>query len=232
MARVSGIPLGIPPSHWRMPNNCTHKNPGPNSPSVSTPNIYINRSIGKAQEAWRLMSVRYTIPVGEVYVSGCVSQTSARRCVSAGPIWRAVPKVAGDPRIADYRPFPDTTNPARKAALETIEFPLPSNFRLGIAYDIIDTGDNLLTLALDGNHPNDNSERLNIGMEYWYKKMAAIRGGYKFRLGEDRVDDEEGLTLGLGIHLTLGKRVLSLDYAYADFGHLQQTHRVSMGLQF
>ena len=62
--------------------------------------------------------------------------------------------------------------------------------------------------------------------------MAAIRGGYKFRLGEDWRDDEEGLTLGLGIHLTLGKRLLALDYAYADFGHLQQAHRVSLGLQF
>ena len=51
--------------------------------------------------------------------------------------------------------------------------------------------------------------------------------GYKFRLGEDRSDDEEGLTLGLGIHLTLGKRLLALDYVYADFGHLQQAHRVT-----
>ena len=150
----------------------------------------------------------------------------------SGPDLESGAEEAGDPRTADYRPFPDTTNPARTAALETIEFPLPSNFRLGVAYDVIDAGDNLLTLALDANHPNDNSERLNIGMEYWYKKMAAIRAGYKFRLGEDWRDDEEGLTLGLGIHLTLGSRLLSLDYASADFGNLQQAHRISLGLQF
>ena len=53
----------------------------------------------------------------------------------SGPDLESGAEVAGDPRIADYRPFPDTTNPARKAALETNEFPLPSNFRLGIAYD-------------------------------------------------------------------------------------------------
>ncbi len=150
----------------------------------------------------------------------------------SGPNLESGSEVAGDPRTADYRPFPETSNPTRTAALETIEFPLPSNFRLGIAYDIIDSGDNLLTLALDANHPNDNSERLNIGMEYWFRKMAAIRAGYKFRLGEDRADDEEGITLGLGIHLTLGKRLLALDYAFADFGRLQQAHRVSLGLQF
>ena len=178
------------------------------------------------------MSERYTIPVGGVYVSGCVSQTSDRRCASAVPIWRADPKsqvIQG--QQTTVRSLTQQIR-RRTAALETIEFPLPSNFRLGVAYDVINIGDNLLTLALDANHPNDNSERLNIGMEYWFKKMAAIRGGYKFRLGEDRIDDEEGLTLGLGIHLTLGKRLLALDYAYANFGHLQQAHRVSLGLQF
>ena len=149
-----------------------------------------------------------------------------------GPDLETGTESAGDARNADYRPYPDTTNPTRKAELETVAFPLPSNFRLGIAYDVIDFENNLLTLALDANHPNDNSERLNIGMEYWYRKMAAIRGGYKFRLGENWRNDEEGLTLGLGIHLNLGARMLSLDYAYADFGHLQQAHRVSLGLQF
>ena len=62
--------------------------------------------------------------------------------------------------------------------------------------------------------------------------MAAIRGGYKFRLGRIGEMMKMGLTLGLGIHLALGKRVLALDYAYADFGRLQQAHRVSLGLQF
>ncbi len=139
---------------------------------------------------------------------------------------------AGDKRTADYHPFPDTTNPTRKAELETIEYPLPSNFRLGVAYDLVDDDSNLLTIALDGNHPNDNSERLNLGVEYWYRKMAAIRAGYKFRLGPDRSDDEEGLTLGLGIHLKFRQTTLSLDYAYADFDYLQNAHRVSLGLKF
>ena len=62
--------------------------------------------------------------------------------------------------------------------------------------------------------------------------MAAIRGGYKFRLGPDSSDDEEGLTLGLGIHMNFAVTMLSLDYAFADFGPLQRAHRVSLGLKF
>ena len=150
----------------------------------------------------------------------------------SGPDLETGVEEAGDERNAEYHPFPDTSNPARKAELKTIEYPLPSNFRLGVAYDLIDSDANLLTIALDGNHPNDNSERLNFGMEYWYKRMTAIRAGYKLRLGPDRVDDQEGITLGLGIHLKFSETTLSLDYAFADFGHLQQAHRISLGLNF
>lgn len=150
----------------------------------------------------------------------------------SGPDLQTGAEEAGDERNADYRPFPDTTNPSRKAELTTIEYPLPTNFRIGIAYDLIDNETNLLTIALDGNHPNDNSERLNFGLEYWYRKMAAIRAGYKLRLGPDRLDDEEGITLGFGTHLKFKQTMVSLDYAYADFGHLQNAHRLSLGLKF
>ena len=150
----------------------------------------------------------------------------------SGPDLQTGAEEAGDERNADYRPFPDTTNPSRKAELATIEYPLPTNFRIGIAYDLIDNETNLLTIALDGNHPNDNSERLNFGLEYWYRKMAAIRAGYKLRLGPDRLDDEEGITLGFGTHLKFKQTMLSLDYAFADFGYLQQAHRFSLGLMF
>ena len=150
----------------------------------------------------------------------------------SGPDLKTGTEVAGNEQLAEYSPNPDTTNPTVNAELDTVEFPLPSNFRLGVAYDLIDDNNNLLTIALDGNHPNDNSERLNLGMEYWYRKMAALRAGYKFRLGPDRSEDEEGLTLGLGIHLKFGNTMLLLDYAFADFGYLNDAHRVSVGLKF
>ncbi|MDE0042808.1 MAG: PorV/PorQ family protein [Candidatus Poribacteria bacterium] len=149
-----------------------------------------------------------------------------------GPDLQAGAEEAGDPRTADYRPFPDTTNPTRKAELDTVEFPLPSNFRLGVAYDLVDDANNLLTVAIDGNHPTDNSERLHVGLEYWFKNTASVRGGYKLRLGPESAKDEEGITLGFGINTNVSSTALSLDYAFADFGHLQQAHRVSLGLRF
>lgn len=191
------------------------------------------------QQIHREKATGFAIDVGTLYHTGWRSlrigmafSNFGPEMSFGGPDLETGVREAGDERNADYHPYPDTTNPTRTAELETIEYPLPSNFRLGVAYDVIDSDTNLLTIALDGNHPNDNSERINFGVEYWHKKMAAIRAGYKLRLGPDRIDDEEGLTLGLGIHLKFTDTMLSLDYAFADFGHLQQAHRVSLGLKF
>ncbi len=184
------------------------------------------------------------LDVGTLYYPGwkslrlgmCFSNFGPEMSFS-GPDLETGSEEAGDPRFADYRPYPDTSNPTRDATLETTAYPLPINFRLGIAYDLVQQDDHLLTLALDGNHPNDNAERLNFGAEYWYKNAAALRAGYKVRLpgnipDEVNAGEEEGLTLGLGLHLNLGESALILDYAFADFGRLKSAHRVSLGLRF
>lgn len=59
------------------------------------------------------------------------------------------------------------------AQLKTEPWPLPLIFRVGIAMDLVGGNDpivasenNRFTLAIDGVHPNDNTEKLNIGGEY------------------------------------------------------------------
>ena len=39
--------------------------------------------------------------------------------------------------------------------------------------------ENRITLAGDGNHPNDNNETIGLGLEYEWNNMLAIRSGYK-----------------------------------------------------
>jgi len=151
-------------------------------------------------------------------------------------------EIAGDEQYAGYNPYPDTSNPERISQLETRSYPLPVNFRLGIAYDFVDGGDHLLTGILDGNHPNDNAERLNIGLEYWYKKVCALRVGYKFRIPEEYTwnddevstldNEEENITCGLGINLDMKSADLMLDYAFAYFGRLKSAHRITLGVRF
>ena len=105
-------------------------------------------------------------------------------------------------------------------------YSMPMNFKIGLAMDVIDQGPNHLVVEVDGVHPADNVEQVNIGAEYWYNNMIALRGGYRVNT------DEEGLTAGAGFRVPLGDKALSLDYAWQDFNRLEMVHRASLGFAF
>ena len=79
-------------------------------------------------------------------------------------------------------------------------------------------------------HPNDNSEYINVGTEYALNDNIFLRAGYKNLFMQD---SEEGLTAGLGLAYKLfGNVRLKIDYAYADFGVLDNVQRFSFALEF
>ena len=91
------------------------------------------------------------------------------------------------------------------ARLKTEPWSLPLNFRVGVSMDLIGGMDPLIqseynrfTMAIDGNHPNDNDERLNIGCEYSWDEIFFARFGYKVNY------DVEKWTFGAGVKLNLG----------------------------
>jgi len=112
---------------------------------------------------------------------------------------------------------------------EFLPYTLPVMVRLGIAYDLISSDANSLSLAVDALHPNDGDEKVNSGAEYIFKTGAAdfaIRAGYR------AFYDVGGLTAGAGATIHLGENKLKLDYAYTDLGILEMAHRVSLGYSF
>jgi len=116
------------------------------------------------------------------------------------------------------------------AFLGTDSWALPLTFRAGVAMDIIREQKNCLTVAVDAIHPNDNSEYINLGLEYVLNNLLFLRCGYCSLF---KRNSEEGLTLGLGIKTKLdGGVALKVDYAYADFGRLIDAHRFSLSLEF
>lgn len=116
------------------------------------------------------------------------------------------------------------------AKLKTDAFPLPLIFRVGIAVDPIKTENHRLTLGVDASHPNDNAESINIGGEYVFMNLIALRGGYK-SLGLS--NSEEGLTLGFGVNYDFNPGLgIFVDYAYQDFGKLKNTQQFSLGIKF
>ncbi len=116
------------------------------------------------------------------------------------------------------------------ANLETEDFQLPLTLRMGIAMDLIQTMPNRLTVAVDGVVPNDNAQYLNVGAEYAFRDLLALRAGYRTLFLED---SEEGLTLGVGFHYELfANTALGVDYSFTDFGILENVHEVALIIAF
>ena len=126
------------------------------------------------------------------------------------------------------------------ADLRTGEWELPVVFRVGIAMDLLKTEKSNLLLAIDGVHPNDAAQYANVGIEYTWNKIFALRAGYKglARAGykpfdEDAIGGDQGASFGGGLNLGyLLKNPILLDYAYTDFGRLGYVQRLSLQISF
>ncbi len=104
--------------------------------------------------------------------------------------------------------------------------PLPMNFKFGGVIDLLRREDHTAVFAAEGSHPNDNMEKFNAGVEYWFRDMFALRLGDHFEY------DTGGISAGGGVRLSISDSELRIDYGYRDMGHLESTHRFSLGLVF
>jgi len=112
-------------------------------------------------------------------------------------------------------------------------YPLPIDFRFGTSIDVIRTENSRLIFAAQGSHPNDNLEKYNFGMEYWYNDMFALRTGKKFNYDYyDGSDTFGGMSFGAGARIPVSSFNMSIDYAYQDMGWLDSVNRLSLGLKF
>lgn len=104
---------------------------------------------------------------------------------------------------------------------------IPSIFRVGTSATLMKSSDQMLTGSFEFSHPPDNSERLNVGAEYAYRKYVFLRGGYNFNY------DSEGVAGGVGFHFPVSVAGMAdLDYAYTDMKDLGAAHRFSLRFQF
>ena len=115
------------------------------------------------------------------------------------------------------------------AEVFTEEFSLPILFRVGLSYPFLQTSQHRLLITADALHPSDNTESLSFGAEWTFAGLVAVRGGYQQLF---KRDSEVGLTFGGGITYEIFGSVLHVDYAWADYGRLLDTQRLSVGFQF
>lgn len=105
-------------------------------------------------------------------------------------------------------------------------YPLPIDFRFGGVFDLWQTENNKAVFAIEGAHPNDNMEKFNAGIEYWFKDRFSLRIGDHFGY------DAGGISAGGGVRVNVSETKLSFNYGYHDMGHLENLHRFSVGIMF
>jgi opacity protein-like surface antigen len=180
------------------------------------------------QGIWKMSSYAFAIDMGVLYDTPFSGITLGMSITNFGEKM----KMNGTSAIVLYDDDPTTTgnNGRIPAELSTSEWVLPLGFKIGVSYTPFSEGPHNLILSFDAFHPNDNYESVNIGGEYSFNDQFFIRGGYKSLFLDG---SEESFSLGAGFkqHI-MGNISLVFDYAYADFGRLDNIQKFSFGVNF
>lgn len=122
-------------------------------------------------------------------------------------------------------------NPRLAGFLKTNEWPMPLNFRVGLAIDVLESRYNKLTLAVDAKHPSDNSEALDLGFEYGFRNMVFLRGGYNNLF--THIVTDGGITAGFGLNYDLNAvNSFRISYSYQHHQFLPSPQIWTLGISF
>jgi len=108
---------------------------------------------------------------------------------------------------------------------------LPRQFKVGLSYSWEECllSQNTCNILLDVSVPwyDIRYVSMNVGSEYWFNDVVAIRGGYKIKPVEESLGIK-GLSAGLGLRV----KGVEIDYAAVAFGELGLTHQASLSINF
>ena len=133
---------------------------------------------------------------------------------------------------ADVAPRGTVTQLSGETVSDFQSFSLPTLFKIGVAFDPIQTDDHRLTASIQLNHPNDNAENLRFGAEYAFQNTFFLRAGIKRTIGQqflgEDLTSEENVALGAGVLVPMGLSVVGADYAWTNFSRLGSVHRFNL----
>jgi hypothetical protein len=129
--------------------------------------------------------------------------------------------------------FPGAPSDAEEEVYTLVadSFELPSELKVGIAYDVLQGRNEKhhLLFSVDGIHPNFAGDRVNFGAEAKFNNLLFGRIGYS---AADQSNFTEGLSGGVGLQFDVNDIGLRVDYSYSDRSELGNNQRVSVGLSF
>jgi len=166
------------------------------------------------------LSILYKTPVKGLRLGGTISNFGTEFSLHGRDLTRVMDVDGRKDRFFNNDEVP--------VDMVTEGYPLPLLFRFGISYDWVLNAKNSFTFAVDANHPSDNTESLNLGVEFKTFNSVFLRAGYQslFERGASN-----GLCLGAGfVYRILGQAVITVDYAWSDWSIMQSVNRFTIGI--
>ncbi|MBN1637740.1 MAG: PorV/PorQ family protein [Ignavibacteriales bacterium] len=183
------------------------------------------------EHIWHMSAVGFAVDIGVLYkipilnefrLAASISNFGTKMQLDGRDILLIHQAGAGDGNLINTK-------------VELDSWDLPLLFRVGVAADIIKNNTHRLTTAIDAVHPNDNTESLNLGLEYGWNDIFFLRGGYHALFERNT---EKGFTLGAGLKYRIFSSIYAkVDYAYQNHGRLtagefNDVHFFSLGVEF
>ena len=120
--------------------------------------------------------------------------------------------------------------------IEMDSWDLPLHFQIGVSIPALQDDKYKLIVSADAIIPNNDYQSLNVGAEFSFLDYFLVRGGYNsfFLNSQYQKDSEGGLSFGAGVNskMLLSTAVVNFDYAFRDFGKLNNVHSFSVGIKF
>ncbi len=106
-------------------------------------------------------------------------------------------------------------------------FQLPLTFNIGVSMNLFDltawdSEQQSVMFAVQANNARSRSEQVSFALEYIYRDLISLRGGYVTEA------DENDVTFGLGV----AAAGITVDYAYTPFGLFDNVQRFSVRFTF
>lgn len=177
------------------------------------------------QNIAELSSFGWAMDIGAIYNTGLLNNLRIGFAITN---FGSDLRYTGDDLIFRTRVYKDETAQDEDVRSEylTEEYQLPLKLQMGIAFDIINTENNKIVMAVDGINPNDQDETLGVGVEYTLMSRYSIRTGYS-------EINEKGFTAGFGLLIgSVQERNVKLDYAFENHSYLGELHRFGFDFAF
>lgn len=124
----------------------------------------------------------------------------------------------------------------------SMAFEMPAQLSIGVAYDFLMPADNRITLAGNFVSNSFSKDQFVFGLEYGFKNIFMIRGGYTFENGmwddittSERTNVNSGLSAGISVALPLNKEkgnYIGIDYAFRETVSFNHNHTIGIIFNF